>query len=1162
MAGPNAIQSLATELNVLLDPLRTVFTDPAPPHELAKLLRSAGWTLPGLAQADLSRLTDDIAAVIDEIASLPTSIASGSLIDTAESLQAIGGAIQAVRGLAEPFETLVSGLLGGSGELAPDLVDDLWQLLVIQWIARRRPTTFRVLRSLDIISNDPASPRSSDDGVPVRSAKRVFRFEADRIVSLVRDPIAALRSIYVPEKLDSSIDAQVTALMIGAGARPVIDGLGGNLAVLPPWGALRELPEGEQDAAGRSVVVDLPLPSSDGSPILPVLSLVIEFLSERDQGTLDRPGPGIEASLQGLTSLSATRGTMSFDLDVAATAGTVFVSPSEAVGEAGGTVEATATISRSVTAPMVLGADGGTRLELGTPTLRADLILAGEPDVEIELVLIGAALVVSVADGDSFLAGVLPSADLRVDLDLGLVWSRLRGLRLSGSPELSVRLPVDIGIAGVLTLEAIVTGVELTDTGLSLVLVVDGSFELGPFTARVEGVGLRVIIELGGDDGNLGFGNLSLAFQPPYGFGFEILIGETVIGGGFVRYQPEIGRYSGALALEFLSVGLSAIVVVDTRLPGDPHGWALFASLFATFPSLPLGFGFFLSGVGGIVCLNRTMDAMAIAAGLRDGAVDAILFPDNPLDDAPFIISQLDAWFPLADGSTVFGLAATITWGTPKSVITAQLGIMLSLPELELAVLGSITMMLPDEDAPVLELHMDTIGTLDVAAQTVMVVASLYDSTLLQTIHLSGDMAMYGQFGGDAYFLLSVGGYNPNFKPPKGLPPAVLDLRRMRAEISISEDVWFAIEAYLAVTSNTLQFGALASLEASARFTGVTYTARGCVGFDVLLVFVPFSFVADFYASVAITAGSSDRELLAVSLGARLEGPEPWYTTGYASFDFLGIGVRFEFAAGAAASVEAKPRQNVLDLVIAALQDVASWSGSTPGAAPVVLADDDAASDGDGAPQMPRIRPDADIDVRQTVAPLDRTMDVYGIYAIDGPTRLDVTGSGITGLASVSSVPVSDWFAPAQYDVMSRVDRLSAPSYELMDAGVRITADAISWGDETQSVTPTYEVKIIEKERTRPLERSPQLADIRILGAGALMDPARAGTHTRTVSIPQAFAVEEIPWVMADGQTGTPVGASGPYRQTLQQIDRLISRGASARGDVIALPAHATRGAS
>ena len=186
------------------------------------------------------------------------------------------------------------------------------------------------------------------------------------------------------------------------------------------------------------------------------------------------------------------------------------------------------------------------------------------------------------------------------------------------------------------------------------------------------------------------------------------------------------------------------------------------------------------------------------------------------------------------------------------------------------------------------------------------ITASLYDSTLLRTIHLSGDMAMYARVGADPYFLLSIGGYNPSFDPPGDLPASVTDLRRMRAEVALSEDVWLGIEAYVAVTSNTLQFGSLAEIEASRpvpRRRPTPPVPRS--GFDVLLVFSPFAFIADVHASAEVTAG--DRELLAVDLDAHLEGPQPWYATGSAGFDFFGIDVSFAIAVGWSAPPAARP---------------------------------------------------------------------------------------------------------------------------------------------------------------------------------------------------------------------------------------------------------------
>src|SRR5262249_42544423 len=161
--------------------------------------------------------------------------------------------------------------------------------------------------------------------------------------------------------------------------------------------------------------------------------------------------------------------------------------------------------------------------------------------------------------------------------------------------------------------------------------------------------------------------------------------------------------------------------------------------------------------------------------------------------------------------------------------------------------------------------------------------------------------------------------------PPGDVPATVLDLDRVRAEVTIDVDVWYALEAYVALTSNTVQFGANAELEATAAFLGVTYTAHGRVGFDVLLQFSPFELVADFVASVAITAGDDDKELLSASLTARLEGPQPWFATGTASFDLLGLDVAFDVAVGSSAPPALPPRQNVLELVATALRDPAAW---------------------------------------------------------------------------------------------------------------------------------------------------------------------------------------------------------------------------------------------
>lgn len=321
------------------------------------------------------------------------------------------------------------------------------------------------------------------------------------------------------------------------------------------------------------------------------------------------------------------------------------------------------------------------------------------------------------------------------------------------------------------------------------------------------------------------------------------------------------------------------------------------------------------------------MDAEALAAGLRNGAIDSLLFPEDPLGDSTQLIAQIDDYFPLMDGNTVVGPVVMLGWGSP-TIITAQLGVVVSLPDGVIAVMGSVPALLPVPDAPLLTLNMDSLGVVDVSAGTFSLSASLYDSRLLATIDLGGDMAMYLRTSDQPYFLLSVGGYHPSFHPPSTVPPSMHDLRRMSASIAIADVVTVTIQAYFAVTSNSLQFGASVNLEASVEIWPTTYTARGWFEFDVLLIFSPFKIVADLSAGVGIYAGN--KELMGVDLAAHLEGPEPWYASGRAAFKFFGLKIEFEIEVGGKAVGEPKPIAHPRVEVLAALGLPVSWQEAGP----------------------------------------------------------------------------------------------------------------------------------------------------------------------------------------------------------------------------------------
>ena len=88
-------------------------------------------------------------------------------------------------------------------------------------------------------------------------------------------------------------------------------------------------------------------------------------------------------------------------------------------------------------------------------------------------------------------------------------------------------------------------------------------------------------------------------------------------------------------------------------------------------------------------------------------------------------------------------------------------------------------------------------------------------------------------------------------------------------------------QAYFAITSNTVQFGADVSVYAAA----YGFAIVGDAGFDVLIRLLPFHFLAEVHASVQLKHGSHN--LFKISLDGSLEGPLPLRISAKASFEIL-----------------------------------------------------------------------------------------------------------------------------------------------------------------------------------------------------------------------------------------------------------------------------------
>ncbi|MDR4473132.1 MAG: hypothetical protein MRJ92_10985 [Nitrospira sp.] len=76
--------------------------------------------------------------------------------------------------------------------------------------------------------------------------------------------------------------------------------------------------------------------------------------------------------------------------------------------------------------------------------------------------------------------------------------------------------------------------------------------------------------------------------------------------------------------------------------------------------------GFTLTGIGGLVALHRTVRTRMLRDGLKTGTLNSVLFPPDPLRNAPQIFSDL-RWrchAPTA-GRHVFGPMVQTALGQP-----------------------------------------------------------------------------------------------------------------------------------------------------------------------------------------------------------------------------------------------------------------------------------------------------------------------------------------------------------------------------------------------------------------------------------------------------------------------------------------------------------------
>ncbi|WP_339711912.1 DUF6603 domain-containing protein [uncultured Kriegella sp.] len=680
---------------------------------------------------------------------------------------------------------------------------------------------------------------------------------------------------------------------------------------------------------------------------------------------------------------------------------------------------------------VILGQAGGSRFEVEEFILKVGSELSwntnkAEGEFFFDSELNGGKIVIELGEADGFLQNIMPEGGIEGNFDLAIGWSSEHGVYFKGGGGLEIDLSTHITL-GPVEINGLQIGINLSSEGIPINLSTSITANLGPFVAVIEKMGITANFDFAeSNNGNLGPIDFGMGFKPPNGIGLSLDAG-VVKGGGYLYFDFEKEEYAGALELAIQdTLVVTAIGVVTTRMPDGSKGFSLLLMISVQFsPGIALGFGFFLTGLGGLIGLNRTVNVEALRLGVKSGTLDNILFPEDVVKNISKIISDIREIFPPKQDQFILGLMAQITWGVPK-LITVEFGVLIEFQSpVRIAILGVLKCILPTEDQDLIRIQVAFLGIIDFDNKYLSFDASIFNSKIL-TFTLEGDMALRINWGDKPDFLMSVGGFHPSFKPEASL--GVSNMKRLTLNL-LSGNPRLTLTTYFAITSNTVQFGA----NIDFLFKVSKFKVIGYFGFDVLFQFSPFKFIANIRAGIEIKLGSTT--LFSISLEFELQGPTPWIASGTASFKilFFTIKVKFKKTFGEKKN-STLPAVAVMPQVLEALNAQPNWISVIPkNRYSLVSMREDGELEGEIV-----LNPFGTLTVSQSVLPLGLDISKFGNFRPQDLSKLSVAEARI-GSLSVPFTSVKDNFAPANFKEMEDNDKLKSPSFVKEDSGVKLT---------------------------------------------------------------------------------------------------------------------------
>jgi hypothetical protein len=275
-------------------------------------------------------------------------------------------------------------------------------------------------------------------------------------------------------------------------------------------------------------------------------------------------------------------------------------------------------------------------------------------------------------------------------------------------------------------------------------------------------------------------------------------------------------------------------------------------------------------------------------------------------------------------------------------------------------------------------------------------------------------------------------------------------MRRLSATLSPSPILHMRLEAYTAITTASVQFGA--RLELTIGFDG--FGIHGFAQFDAFMVWEPyFAFSTRLTASVSIEC--ADFDVASITLHGEFAGPAPWRFHGSASFSvlFWDIDIDLPVLEWGPKPVTLPLPSDPLESLTKALKRPENWTATSAAVPQIVILRGGPGSD-------TAVHPLGVIGFRQRSVPLNTEMKRSEGALLPRPVTLRVTP--VDAAVQASSVPAE--FVPSQFFDQDENARLTQTGYVDLPAGLDIRRTDIS-PPEGAVRHCDYEVKQLRAER-------------------------------------------------------------------------------------------------